>query len=266
MNRVPAFITWALLGASALAASPEIPAIPKARVNDLVGILSPGETHQIELLLETYERESSCQLALLVIDSLEGDTVENVAVRTFKNWGLGTKANNNGVLLLVAIQERQMRIETGYGLEGRLTDAISDSIIRNNIRPAFREQRYFDGIRSGFEQILAATRGEYTAPQTARRGSRSSPGSAIGFLALVILLMLIGGVGSLFSAATGRTRRRRGYWTAGSGGFSSGLWLGGGGGSSSGGGGGSSWGGGGGFSGFSGGGGLSGGGGASGSW
>jgi uncharacterized protein len=254
----------ACLAFGAWAVAEEIPSQPRARVNDLAGLLQPAEAGQMESLLQSYEQESSCQLVLLTVKSLDGDTVQNVAVRTFKLWQLGSKANNNGVLMLIALDDRKIWIEVGYGLEGRLTDAITSSIYRNTISPALRQRQYYDGIRAGFEQIIAATRGEYTATQDTRSSSgQQGPSGSLGFMlffAVVILLMLLSKAKSGGMGATMGNRSRRTYWTGGPGGFSGGDWGSGGGGGFFGGGGG------GGFSGFSGGGGSSGGGGAGGSW
>jgi uncharacterized protein len=246
-----------------LALAQVIPDQPRARVNDLAGLLQPAEAEQLESLLQGYERESSCQLVLLTVNSLGGDTVQNVAVSTFARWKLGSKTNNNGVLMLIALDDRKIWIEVGYGLEGRLTDAITSSIYRNTITPALRQRQYYNGIRAGFEQVIAATRGEYAATQDTRSSSNQQGSSkSLGlmfFFFIVVLLMIIskatsGGLGSALGGG-----RRRTYWTGGSGGFSGGDW-------GSGGGGGLFGGGGGGFSGFSGGGGGSGGGGAGGDW
>ncbi len=227
------------------------------RVNDLAGLLSADQEARLEALLKSYEEESSNQLVLAAVPSLEGEAIETYAVRLFEKWKLGDQKRDNGVLLVLAMEDRRMRIEVGYGLEGRLTDAISSAILRETLTPEFRNRRYFEGIYTAFEQIIAATRGEYQGTPKRSRSSKNNAGP-VG-LTLVILFFLLPVILSAL-------KRRGAGWTVGHDGYHRSGWGGGsswGGGGGSWGGGGSSWGGGGSFS---GGGGSSGGGGASGSW
>ena len=180
-----------------------------------------------------------------------------MAVRVVEGWGLGQKDRNNGVLLLVAVNDRKARIEVGYGLEDRLTDALSRRILEDQLFPAFRKGDYAAGILGTCEGIIAATHGAYVAEPRRRKGAPLL--SVIVPLAILVIFILMGLRGG--SGMTGGGRRR--YYRSGP------IWwggLGGFGGSGGFGGGFGGGGGGGGFGGFSGGGGMSGGGGASGSW
>jgi uncharacterized protein len=191
-------------------------------------------------------------VVVVIVPSLDGEAIEDLAVRVVEKWGLGQKDRNNGVLLLVAFKDRRARIEVGYGLEDRLTDALSRRILEDRLFPAFRHGDYAAGVQATCEGIIAATRGAYVAAPRKRRPTPSL--ALIVPLAILVVFILLGLQGG--SGMTGRGRRR--YYRSGP------LWWGGGlGGGGFGGGGGS---GGGGFGGFSGGGGMSGGGGASGSW
>lgn len=185
---------------------------------------------------------------MVVVPSLDGQAIEDVAVRVVATWGLGQKDKNNGALLLVSISDRRARIEVGYGLEDRLTDALSRRILEDRLFPAFRKGDPGGGILAACEGIIAATRGAYVAPPRKRKLAPLI--SALVPVAILIIFVLVGLQGG--SGMTGRGRRRT---------YRSGpvFWGGGGGGGFRGGGGG-------GFGGFSGGGGMSGGGGASGSW
>jgi uncharacterized protein len=217
-------------------------AVPPATgyVNDRAELISPATELKIERFLRDFERSDSTQLVVLTIDSLDGEALDAYSLKVAESWKIGQQGKDNGALLLVAKQERQMRIEVGYGLEGRLTDLLAGRIIDQEIKPRFQAGDFEGGIIAGVTAMAEAVRGEYQGSGTTRHKKKRSPW---GSLALLLFLgpglMLLGG---------GRRGRRR-----------SGLWLGGpfiGGGGFGGGGGG----------GFSGGGGGFGGGGASGGW
>jgi uncharacterized protein len=191
---------------------------------------------------------------IAIFRSLEGDSVEDVAVRLEELWKVGRKGVNNGVLLVVFVDDRKLRIEVGYGLEPVITDAVAAGIIRDTIAPRFRERRYAAGLEAAVDEVYSRIGGG--APGRTRGGG--APWSA-GDPATVLLLALIFGVFgvAIFSAmrASGRravTADRRGwsshppiFWGGGGGGgWGGGSWGGGGGGGFSGGGGGSSGGGG----------------------
>lgn len=216
----------------------QIPDKPQAYVNDYAGLLSESESSQLEQRLKSFETETSNQVVVATFPSLEGDSIEDVSVRLAEKWKVGQKSRDNGVILLVFKNDRKLRIEVGYGLEGVLTDAVSKSIILNEITPSFKKADYFTGISSGVSAIFLATKGEYEAIAK-KSGGLKNPDLwlFLGAFLFIFLLPTLGG--------------RRGGGrdvTFGSGGWSSA---------------GSSWGGGGGFS---GGGGSFGGGGSSGSW
>ena len=228
----------------------DIPAKPAARVNDYARALDDAGKAAIEGRLAAFESETSNQVVVALIPSLDGLAIEDVAARVVETWGLGQKDKNNGVLLLVAMSDRRARIEVGYGLEDRLTDALSRRILEDRLFPAFRTGDYAGGVLATCDGIIEATRGAYVAPPRKRKAAGLLP--VIVPLAILVSFILIGLQGG--SGMTGGGRRR--YYRSGP------IWWGGGGGFGGRGGGG----GGGGFGGFSGGGGMSGGGGASGSW
>ncbi|SCY18601.1 TPM domain-containing protein [Microvirga guangxiensis] len=224
------------------------------RIVDQANILKPEERAAIEAKLKAHEDKTSDQLVVATITSLEGTSIEDYANRLFRTWQLGQKKNDNGVLLLVAPNERKVRIEVGYGLEGALTDALSKVIITTAIAPQFQKGDFAGGIDAGTDAILSILTGD--AEQWQRRAEvREDPSSSMDAIITFLIIAFI--LFQLFGAMRGsrrgvRGRRRSSPWiiTTGSG------WSGGGGGWSGGSGGG----------GFSGGGGSSGGGGASGSW
>jgi uncharacterized protein len=229
----------------------------QGRVNDLAGVLPPESRQRLELRLTAYEQKTGHQLVVLTVPSLGGAPVEDFTLRVVEAWKLGRKDRDDGVLLLVAVQDRKIRIEVGYGLEGELPDVLAGRIIRDIMAPAFRRGDPAQGITAGVEAIMAATGGEgelrLPEPASGGRGRHGSGGLApYLLLGLVVLLFLGGGRGrggGLGSFAAGMALGGLGRGGRGRGGFGGGGFGGGGGGG-----------------GFGGGGGGFGGGGASGSW
>ncbi len=166
----------------------EVPPL-HGRVNDLAGILSPTDTSNLEQKLAAIETETTNQIGILIIPSLNGDSLEEFSIRVARTWALGQKDRNNGVLIFMSVQDRAVRIEVGYGLEGALTDAQSSYIIRNIMVPAFRQQQYAEGFSRAVDAIAAAIAGEFKAePQTPNEGPRFDPGIAI-FLSILFLTL-----------------------------------------------------------------------------
>ncbi len=219
-------------------------------VVDEAGLLDAGSRRELEALARgawALPPERRVQLQILVVGSLEGDSIDDFANRAFQVWRLGEKGRDNGVLIVVARDERRVRIETGYGAEGGLTDAQAGRIIRSVIQPAFREGRYGEGLYAAAVQVLSALG---SLPEGTAVRPRAPPGG-VHLSALLVVLLVIALIAFRIFSAFGPTRRR--FWYGG--GWGGGL--GGGWGGGFGGGGGGGWGGGGG---------SSGGGGASGSW
>ena len=136
------------------------------RVHDDAHALKQETVDQLEKELKTYEDSTSNQVAILIVQSLDGDVLEEYSLRVAEKWKLGTKNKDNGVLLLVAVDDHKMRIEVGQGLEGVLTDAQSSRIIRNEIAPEFRRGDYDAGVKAGIDGIVKAIAGEYAATDT----------------------------------------------------------------------------------------------------
>jgi uncharacterized protein len=157
-----------LLSLSPLIAA-EVPFLA-GRVNDTAEILSVTARSELEALLKAHEDSTSNQVVILTIRSLEGDVLEEYSMKVVETWKPGQRDKDNGVLLLVAKEDRKVRIEVGQGLEGSLTDLVAGSIIRKEIVPRFRDGDYEGGIRGGVNAILAAIRGEYVADETTSDG------------------------------------------------------------------------------------------------
>ncbi len=235
-----------LILTSGIIAQPEIPLV-KNYANDYTNTLSPEQLANINRALINFEDSTSTQIVFLMISSLQNYPLEMYTFEAAEKNKIGTKENSNGLLFFIAKEDKKMRIETGYGLEGALPDALASSILRNEVRPYFQKGDYYSGIVSGLNAILAATVGEYKQ-DTRSNDDGDEKGFPLVYIIIFILMFLFG-------------RGRRGgilpfIFLGGLGGGRSGGFGSGGFGGSSGGG----------FGGFSGGGGGFGGGGASGSW
>lgn len=236
---------------------PEKPNPPRL-VNDLAGVMTSDQVARLEQKLVAYDDSTSNQVVVVTIRTLNNYPIEEFSTALFRKWGIGNKNTNNGILILAAIDDRQIRIETGYGLEGAIPDIVASQIIRNDIGPAFRAENYYEGLDKASTSVILAAAGEYKAPEGYADRGRKRPGTGSSILVIIIIIIILsminrrGGGGGFMS--------RRGYrgwgppvifptgggWSGGGGGFGGGGF------------------GGGGFGGF--GGGSSGGGGASGSW
>lgn len=223
------------------------------RINDHAGVLSSSVTGELESYLAAVEKATGVQIALLTISSLEDDSLESYSLRVVENWQLGSAGQDNGALLLVAMEERKIRIEVGYGLEPVLTDAMSGFIIREAIVPEFKNGNFGRGIAAGLQAMGGVVTGD--TPITVEQIEDSQKDDSRGGVSIFFLIFLF----VFFIGRIGRYRRYRRRGMSPMGAFFLGSMLGGAsrGGSSSGGFGGG---------GFSGGGGGFGGGGASGGW
>lgn len=180
---------------------------PSGFVSDFSGVLSNDQRAVLEERLSLFEQETSNEIAVVVVNSLEGDYIEHYAVELFEDWKIGKEGKDNGILFLVALSDRVMRIEVGYGLEGALTDALTVRILNNDVRPFFASGDYANGIVAGVDGIIAATKGEYA-------GGDSRIFSAFGDWIFYIIFGLLWGGGWLFSIMT-VLGRSRSWWAGG---------------------------------------------------
>ena len=148
-----------LLASEAIAL--EITSSPEGFVSDYAGMLSAGSRARLEEKLRQFEAVTSNQVVVATFQSLKGQALEDFSIRLAKAWKIGQKEKDNGVILLVFKEERQVRIEVGYGLEGALPDATSKLIIENEIIPCFRAGKFEEGVEGAVAAIMAATKGEY---------------------------------------------------------------------------------------------------------
>lgn len=185
------FLTLMLQAAPASAR--DIPSLT-ARVNDYAAMLAPATRQQLESVLAALEKEESTQLAVLTIDSLQGENLEEFSLKVVEKWQLGQKRLDNGALLLIAKNDRKLRIEVGYGLEGVLTDLTSGRIIRDIITPQFKNGNFDQGVIDGVSAMIAAVRGEFSA-QTAVSSGKQSADDMSGFV--IFLLFILFSIGRI---------------------------------------------------------------------
>jgi len=176
---------WALVAvllvATAVAAI-EVPYL-SGRVDDRAGMLGAGFETQLDGRLRQLEEETGAQVAVLTIPSLEGDPIEDFSIRVVETWKLGRAGADDGVLILIVRDDRRMRIEVGYGLEGALTDAQAGRIIDALMAPRFRSGDFEGGVDAAVEAVFSAIRGEaLVLPEEPARGRGMNPGSLIFFL------------------------------------------------------------------------------------
>jgi uncharacterized protein len=253
-----ALVAAALLAGGMLSArAEELPPPPRAYFNDDAGVVSASEARRLDEKLRQLDEETSTQIVVAVFPKLPSPSLEDFTVRTAEAWRVGRRELDNGAIFFVFVEDRAMRIEVGYGLEGALPDALARRILDNEVVPRFRDGDWAGGLEAGIDAIVAAVRGEYTAPTSDDKPEGPSLAAVLIVVALVILFLLLvrfgtpSGPGRTYG---GRGRRRdsshwgRGHWGGGATWGSGGGWGGGGGG------------------GFMGGGGSFGGGGASSSW
>jgi uncharacterized protein len=194
--------------ASVQAAEPEFPPLT-GRVNDRAGLLSERDQRELEAALARFERETADQIVVVTVESLQGLPIEEYGYQLGRHWGIGQKGKDNGALLIVAPEEREVRIEVGYGLEGELTDAQSRTIIESRILPRFREGDFAGGIRGGVAAMIDTLGGTYDpalAPVQVRERERAPSPFPLA-IALPIIMIIV--LNLLFSQR--RRGRFRGY-------------------------------------------------------
>jgi uncharacterized protein len=196
MGRPPAaaLVLWSLVASAMLADAQTLPK-PASKVSDFAGVLTPDARADLESLLTTLEKDTTAEVVVATTASLDGMTVEEYGNRVFNEWQIGKATLDNGVLVLVAPTERQMRIEVGYGLEGVIPDGLAGAIIRDAFLPEFRDGNYEAGILTGVRRVAEVVRAKQvlSPEQLAALESSSSQPGVFGWI-------LFGTVGAMWLA------------------------------------------------------------------
>lgn len=193
---------------------------PLGYVVDQAGLLDAATTRQLDDYLRRFEASDSTQIVVVTLPSLEGEVLEEVALKVAEAWKIGQVGRDNGALLLIARAERKIRIEVGRGLEGRLTDLLAGRIIDGEIKPRFKEGDYRGGVVAGVQAMTDAVRGEYRGSGRVKKQADGAPWWVFPLIFLGIPFLLRFG-----SASTVHGRRHGGFWFGGppmGGGFGSG--------------------------------------------
>jgi uncharacterized protein len=176
-----------------------------AHVTDLTQTLLPAEKQSLETKLADWEARTTNQLAVLIVPTTQPEPIEAYSIRVAEKWQIGHKGKDNGVLLLVAKNDKKMRIEAGYGLEGTLTDVTSRRIIAESIAPLFRDGKFAAGIDAGVDRIIAVVaEGKPLPPRKTGNVARSSGGSFDFGTMLLILFIVVPVVGRILRAIFGK--------------------------------------------------------------
>jgi uncharacterized protein len=200
-------LAWLCAAVPGVAQELQFPALT-GRVVDQANLLSPAKEAELATRLETLERDTSDQLVVVTVDSLQDRDIADYGYQLGRAWGIGQAEENNGVLLIVAPNERKVRIEVGYGLEPILTDALSALIIHEQILPAFREGGYERGITNGVEAIESQLRLDPEEAQ-ARAAAAESPDAEVPVAIILFILFVVFMVFISFVSAVSRAGRRR---------------------------------------------------------
>ncbi|NNF58948.1 MAG: TPM domain-containing protein [Rhodothermaceae bacterium] len=227
---------------SVQAQPPPIPPAPQTLVNDYAELLSAGERTALERKLVAYDDSTSNQITVVTLPTLGGADAGDYATNLGRAWGVGQEGADNGLVLLVSVEDRQLFIATGFGMEAVVTDVAAGQIIRNVIAPNFRAGRYYAGLDQATDAIMQAAAGEFSAADRAPGGGDGQVNLVLLFIVLIIVFVVLtslsgrhGGPGS-GDASRPRGRSRGpgiivlpGGWSGGGGGWSGGGGFGGGG-------------------------------------
>ena len=180
-----------LITYNSLWAALAVPALT-GRINDNASMISAPARADIQEKLKQFEAAESTQIVILTVPSLQGDPIEDFSIRVAEAWKIGQKGSDNGVLLIVSRDDHKVRIEVGYGLEGKLTDLTAGRIVRNEIVPAFKAGQFDAGFTRGVSAIIAAAHGEYKAkPRGERNGDKPSMSLLVIIFAVIYVVYQI---------------------------------------------------------------------------
>jgi uncharacterized protein len=197
---------WFVL-AALLAIGPargEVPVPPlKARVTDLTGTLNAAQRSDLESRIAAYEARRGSQMAVLILSTTKPEEIDQYSIRVAEAWKIGRKGVDDGLILVVAKDDRRLRIEVGYGLEGAIPDSLANRVIDERITPRFRDGDFYGGLRDGVDQLIRLAEGEKLPPPKAAPGAgRASRGSAFDYLIPGIVFIVI--AGGVLKAMLGR--------------------------------------------------------------
>ena len=160
------------------------------RVVDTANLLTQSQKETLTTVLKKQEEKTSNQIVVVTLNSLDGYEIAEYSYQLGRYWGIGQKDKDNGILLVISLNDRKLRIEVGYGLEGALTDKISYEIIEYTLKPKFRQNQYYEGIYKAVNKIILAIKGEYIQDKEVNNNSSSSELLPILFFMIIFVSMI----------------------------------------------------------------------------
>ncbi len=199
-----ALLAFAALAVLSGAARADVPVPPvKARVTDLTGTLNAQQKAELEARIAAYEARRGSQIAVLMLPTTKPEEIEQYSIRLAEAWKIGRKGVDDGLILVVAKDDRRLRIEVGYGLEGAIPDSVAKRVIEERITPRFRDGDFYGGVRDGVDQLIRLAEGEkLPPPQAAAQRHQSPPVDMVDFVFYAI--MFFGIAGTMLKAMFGR--------------------------------------------------------------
>src|SRR4029078_1666398 len=185
---------------------PPVPNPPRL-VNDFAHVMTADQTAELEQKLVAYDDSTSIQIAVVTVETVGDYDIQEYALKILRDWKVGNRKTNNGVVILAAINDHKVFIATGYGMEGVLPDITAKEIVENEIVPNFRQQNYYRGFDLAVDAIIEASHGEYKAPAGYNQRTKSRGGNALGVLIFIIIIIVLisrrgggrGGGGGMFN-------------------------------------------------------------------
>jgi uncharacterized protein len=198
------FLAALLAFATLLGAAHADVAVPplKARVTDLTGTLNAQQKGELEARIAAYESRRGSQIVVLLLPSTKPEEIEQYSIRVAEAWKIGRKGVDDGLILLVAKDDRRLRIEVGYGLEGAIPDSVAKRVIEEHITPRFRDGDFYGGVRDGVDQLIRLAEGEKLPPPQASARQGRSAEDAFQYIVPAIILCVV--LGTILKAMLGR--------------------------------------------------------------
>ena len=184
---------------------------PPMAVNDFANMLAPFQRQALEQKLDAYNDSTSSAIVIITVPDLQGYDIAEVSLKYLRDWGIGVKGKNNGVVILVSKNDHKARIETGYGMEGVLPDILAKQIIDERMIPFFKNNDYYGGLDNAVEAIIQAAAGEYKAEPNAKKNNHVSIGKIIPLVIIFLVIIFLfsgkggGGGGSYMSRKGSRS-------------------------------------------------------------
>ena len=207
MRRILLAGWFALAGAFTVLPAPARAEVPvpvlKERVTDLTGTLGAAQKSELEARIAAYESRRGSQIAVLMLPTTKPEEIEQYAIRVAEAWKIGRKGVDDGLILVVAKDDRRLRIEVGYGLEGAIPDSVAKRVIEERITPRFREGDFYGGVRDGVDQLIRLAEGE-KLPALQERASRGRPAPDNWFDYLIPAIVFVVIAGGVLKAVLGR--------------------------------------------------------------